>query len=158
MHKRHKRCGFDPWVRKIPWKRAWQPTPVFLTGESHGQRSLWGYSPWGSQRVGHDCSDWAQHNCVWVITCRVDPGPSLSAAGAHQHLHQKPRFWSTPGGVNRGGLEWMVDIWRFITAGRCYLPGVSLEMCGEIWGCYIDWKEKRMWTIKVQQWADRPTQ
>ena len=32
------RCGFDPWVRKIPWRKAWQPTPVFLPGESHGQR------------------------------------------------------------------------------------------------------------------------
>ena len=42
-----KRCGFDPWVRKIPWKRAWQPTAVFLPGKSHGQRSLAGYSPWG---------------------------------------------------------------------------------------------------------------
>ena len=35
--------GFDPWVREIPWRRAWQPTPVFLPGESHGQRSLAGY-------------------------------------------------------------------------------------------------------------------
>ena len=46
---RHKRHGFDPWVRKIPQRRAWQPTPVFLPGESHGQRSLGGYSPWGSK-------------------------------------------------------------------------------------------------------------
>jgi len=38
-------CEFDPWVRKIPWSRKWQPTPVFLPGESHGQRSLEGYSP-----------------------------------------------------------------------------------------------------------------
>ena len=38
--------GFDPWVGKIPWRRAWKPTPVFLPGESHGQRSLAGYSPW----------------------------------------------------------------------------------------------------------------
>jgi len=37
---------FDPWVGKIPWRRKWQPTPVFLPGESHGQRSLAGYSPW----------------------------------------------------------------------------------------------------------------
>ena len=37
--------GFDPWVRKIPWRRAWQCVPVFLPGESHGQRSLVGYSP-----------------------------------------------------------------------------------------------------------------
>ena len=38
--------GFDSWVRKIPWRRDWQPTPVFLPGESLGQRSLMGYSTW----------------------------------------------------------------------------------------------------------------
>ena len=43
--KRQKRHGFNSWVGKIPWRRAWQPTPVFLSGESHGQRSLVGYSP-----------------------------------------------------------------------------------------------------------------
>ena len=37
----------DPWVGKIPWRRAWQPTPVFLLGKSHGQRSLAGCGPWG---------------------------------------------------------------------------------------------------------------
>ena len=42
-----KKHRFDPWVGKIPWKRAWQPTTIFLTRESHGQRSLVGYSPWG---------------------------------------------------------------------------------------------------------------
>ena len=41
---RHKRHGFNPWVGKIPWRRAWQPTQVFLPRESHGQRSLEGYS------------------------------------------------------------------------------------------------------------------
>ena len=47
--------GFDPWVRKIPWKREWLPTPVFLPGEHHGQRSLVGYiQSMGSQRVGYD--------------------------------------------------------------------------------------------------------
>ena len=40
-----KRYGFDPWVRKIPWRRAWQPSPVFLPKESHGQRSPAGYTP-----------------------------------------------------------------------------------------------------------------
>ena len=39
--------GFDPWVEKIPWRRAWQPTPAFLHGESNGQRNLVGYSPQG---------------------------------------------------------------------------------------------------------------
>ena len=42
-----KRHGFNPWVGKIPWKRKWQPTPIFLPGKSHGQRSLVGHSPWG---------------------------------------------------------------------------------------------------------------
>ena len=40
-----RRFGFDPWVGKIPWRRKWQPTPVFLPGESHRHRP--GYSPWG---------------------------------------------------------------------------------------------------------------
>ena len=40
--RRHKRHRFNPWVGKIPWRRAWQPMPVFLPGESHGQRSLAG--------------------------------------------------------------------------------------------------------------------
>ena len=38
---------FNPWVRKIPWIKEWQPIPVFLSGEFHGQRSLVGYCPWG---------------------------------------------------------------------------------------------------------------
>ena len=42
---RYKRSGFNPWVRKRPWRRARQPTPVFLPGGSLGQRSLVGYSP-----------------------------------------------------------------------------------------------------------------
>ena len=43
--RRCKRCGFDPWVGMIPWRRAWQPNLVFLPRESHGQRSLDGYNP-----------------------------------------------------------------------------------------------------------------
>ena len=45
--RRGRRLGFDPWVRKIPWRRKWQPSPVFWPGKSHGQRSLVDYSPWG---------------------------------------------------------------------------------------------------------------
>ena len=43
----HRRCGFNPWVVKIPRRRQWQLIPVFLPGKYHGQRSLVGYSPWG---------------------------------------------------------------------------------------------------------------
>ena len=64
--RRHKRCWFNPWVRKILWRRKWHPTPIFLLGESHGQKCLAGYSPWGLQRVGHD---WASEN----ISCKRVP-------------------------------------------------------------------------------------
>ena len=52
------RCRFDPWVGKIPWRRALQPIPVFLPGESHGQRSQVGHSPWGQKE-----SDVTEHTC-----------------------------------------------------------------------------------------------
>ena len=54
------RHEFNPWVRKIPWRRAWQPTLVFLS-ESYGQRSLAGYSPWG--RKESDMTEATQH-CI----------------------------------------------------------------------------------------------
>ena len=50
--RKHRRRWFNPWVGTIPWRRAWQPTPVFLPGESHVQRSLASYSPWGCKESG----------------------------------------------------------------------------------------------------------
>ena len=47
----YRRPWFDPWVGKIPWRRAWQPTALFLSGESHGQRSLVGYSLRGHKEL-----------------------------------------------------------------------------------------------------------
>ena len=73
------RHGFDPWVGKIPSRRAGQPTPIFLPGESQGQRSLAGYSPLGSQRAGHDRSDLAHSTALAAaeFLCRR----SLGVAG-----------------------------------------------------------------------------
>ena len=51
--RRPKRPGFYPWVGKIPWRRTWQPTPLFLNGKFSGQRSLLGYSPW-DHRARHN--------------------------------------------------------------------------------------------------------
>ena len=47
-----RRSGFNPWVRKIPWRRKWQPTPVSVPGKFHGQTSLVGCSPWGHKELG----------------------------------------------------------------------------------------------------------
>ena len=57
--RRRQRREFNPWVRKIPWRRKWQPTPVFLHEKSHGQRSLVGYSPWGRKEL-----DTTVHTCM----------------------------------------------------------------------------------------------
>ena len=61
--KQCRRLGFDSWLRKIPWRRQWQPTPVFLLGKSHGQRSLAGYTV---HRVTK--SDWStEYTCTHMI-------------------------------------------------------------------------------------------
>ena len=59
----------DPWVRKIPWGRKWQPTPVFLPGKFHGQRSLASYSPWGLKE-----SDITEHSLTHSLTGLVETG------------------------------------------------------------------------------------
>ena len=65
---RHRNPGFDPWVRKIPWRRKWWPIPVFLPGESHGQRSLAGYSPWSCKELNTmEQLGTAQHSCCIAL-------------------------------------------------------------------------------------------
>ena len=49
--RRCRRHGFDPWVGKVPWRRKWQPSSVFLPGKYYGQKSLVGYSPWGHKEL-----------------------------------------------------------------------------------------------------------
>ena len=71
-----RRCGFHPWVNKIPWKRKWQLTPVFLPRKSHGQGILLGYSPWVCKRVRCD-SVTKQQQILIVIQSqyRIIPSP-----------------------------------------------------------------------------------
>ena len=88
-----KRCTFDPWVRKIPWRRAWQPTPVFLPGEPQGWEPG-GLQSLGSHRVGHVCSDSAWQ-CRWPVgeggaaaSWGRPPSPALPLAWAARDLAQ----------------------------------------------------------------------
>ena len=69
------RPGFNPWVGKIPWRREWQSTPVFLPGEFHGQGSPDGYHPWGLRLV---VTEWLTytHRPKWIIhhnSCGISP-------------------------------------------------------------------------------------
>ena len=75
--RRQKRLWFDPWVRKISWRRVWQPTPVFLPEESHGQRSLAGWlQSLGLQRVRDNWNNLAHTHS---FTCRKVKGKVLLA-------------------------------------------------------------------------------
>ena len=79
-------------IPKIPWKRAQQPTPVFLPGKSHGQRSLLGYSPQGCKKIGHDLAtkqkqqsniQWEilRRNMTWGTMGNLEKSPPLSLCG-----------------------------------------------------------------------------
>ena len=66
-----KRCKLDLWMGKIPWRRKWHSTPVFMPGKSHGQRSLVGYSPWGCKRVRRDLATEHARTQVFLKTLNV---------------------------------------------------------------------------------------
>ena len=84
--KRHKRHRFNPWVGKIPWRRTWQSTPAFLPRESHGQRNLVGYSPWGCTES--DTTKETQHSTAYICPLPFEPPshliPPLQAVADHQ--------------------------------------------------------------------------
>ena len=111
--RRHRKCRWEPWVRKIPWRRKWQPPPVFLLRESCGQRSLEGCSPWGRSRT------WL-NTCVYIYD--ISPGElgglescfSFSTGYSSQRRQWHPTSVLLPG-KSHG--------WR------------SLEGCSP-WGCW----------------------
>ena len=81
--RRHRRLRLDPWVGKIPWRREWQPTPVSLPGEFHGQRSLAGYSLWG--RKESDMTE--QLTLSLSLSAKMKPRNPLQ----HGHLYRSIR-------------------------------------------------------------------
>ena len=88
--RRCKRCGFDPWVGKMPWSRKWQPTAVFLPRKFHGQRSLVGLQTMGLQRVGHK---WATKHYIMNIWKLHRTQELEIALPANQHYEQRDS-WS----------------------------------------------------------------
>ena len=118
--RRRKRHGFDPWARKMPWRRAWQPPPVSLPGESHGQESLAGCSPRG-RRLGHtECARGARHGLpssralrrvlalltvcpvsgtahLGIGVCALGPRPHAASAGTTQPVLTHGDSESVPG-------------------------------------------------------------
>ena len=101
----YRRRGFDPLIRKIPWRRNWQPTPVFLLEESHGQRSLAGYSPWGCKEL--DSTEWPsrhstlvqEQNSIYTLFFT-----SLNFTFATRHIHNRALF-----------LLWSGSFWNYFS-------------------------------------------
>ena len=98
--RRHRSRGFSPWVGKIPWRRKWKPTPVFLPGKCHGQRSLAGYSPWG-----HKDSDTkyttnvTEEGLPWWLSGEEPACQRHQRRDRGSKSHPPPREWQTPGGA-----------------------------------------------------------
>ena len=94
QYRRRKRCRFDPWVGTIPWRRARQPTPVILPGESHGQRSLAGYCPWGCKEADMAGSD--KDACTKDIQVKKSLNSDKERRGKHKR-----------GGATGRGSSWV---------------------------------------------------
>ena len=81
-------CGFDPWVGKIPWRRAWQHTPVCFPGKAPRQRSLVGYNPCGIKETDMTEHNWAYTSLVYCpvtfLKCKKPQGWSATREGKHQ--------------------------------------------------------------------------
>ena len=121
-----RRHGFDPWVRKISWRRKWQSTPVFLPGTSHGQKSLAGYSPWG-YRVRHDLVTTQQQLHAHTFLPKVHN--QWMARFYLQITFYPSAFWSVSCGQELGAL-------------------VSDEyMKSEIWYCKLRWSIELAWSF-----------
>ena len=120
-------CGrprFSPWVRKIPWGRAWQPTSVSLPGESYGQSSLVSYSPWGCRELD------TTERLTFSLSKKYWESYWVSCPGIVQ------RMWSSQGPWNRIVLYTALDS---LEKGKL-CPNLSqLDMEGKVgtlWLCF----------------------
>ena len=92
---RRRRGRFNPWVRKIPWRRKWQPTPVFLPGKFHEPRRLVGYSPWGHRESDTTEQLHFHFSRLW-FSAKSTHSELLSAAAIHgpeEKEGTKRRWW-----------------------------------------------------------------
>ena len=130
--RRCRRCGFDPWVEKIPWRREWLLTSVFLPQESHGQKGLAGYSLWGRKEM--DTIEATKHVYFWrcwvlAAVCRI----SLDAASrAHSSLWCVGLSLQWPPLLRSTGSRHWLQYLQLSSCRACaqYLWHTALVACG----------------------------
>ena len=130
--KRHKSLGFSPWVGKIPWRRKWQPTPMFLPGKSHGQRSLADYSSWGHREL--DMTE-------WLLLLLLSHVRRVQLCVPHRRQPTRlPRPWDSPGKNTGVGCHFLLQCMKVKSESEvaqlcltlldpmdCNLPGSSVH-------------------------------
>ena len=119
-----RRWRFNPWVRKIRWRRKWQPTPVFLPEKSHGQRSLLGYCPQGHQWVGYN---WAakQQLKLYIpeVRCPIPLSPAPKSSPFHSYFNEFVSFFKP-----------LLNLLQYCL---CFLWGVFLLFCFGYEACWF---------------------
>ena len=132
IHPQCRTSGFDPWVGKIPWRREWQLTAVFLLGESHGQMSLEGSSPWG-----HKESD---------TTERLTLSLSL-----HQVLASGCRTWLPDWVTNLGPLDWEPGVLATGPPGKSphLLTALTLPPAAPSLSLSSSWGPCGLWPVQL---------
>ena len=132
QYRRHRRHILDPWTRKIPWSKKWQPTPVISPGEFHGYRSLTDYSPWGPKSAGHNwvhthgyifiCYNWV---LVMVRLLLAPTGRKL-----HPTKHRMAPATNCPP-LNVSSVAWRNSV--IVSAGPCrdFIASSSKSSLGE---------------------------
>ena len=109
------RHGFNPWDRKIPWRRAQQRNPVFLPGESHGRRGLVGYSPWGC-RVRHDWRNSTHtHTHTHTHVCKIASGKHLWSTGISAQSFMRTQRVSMGKWEQGSGGRWYMYSYSWFT-------------------------------------------
>ena len=134
--------GSIPWLGRFPWRRAWQPTPVFLPGESHGQMGLVGYSPWGHKES--DKTEWlstAQQDAsvvsdqlfetLWTIACQA----ALSMGFSRQEYRSGLPF-PFPGYLPNRGIEPM-SLMSPALVGEFFTTGATWEAQDLLYGFFF---------------------
>ena len=121
--RRHERCKFDPWVRKMHWRRKWQPTPVFLPGKLHGQRSLEVYSPRGhkesdtSERLSIHTTGYYQILNIISLCYAVGSYCLLYI----QRVSANPKFLIYPAPFHFGNLRFVLYVYRSLSVLQVHL-------------------------------------
>ena len=140
--RKHKRCSFDLWVGKIPWRRAWQPNPAFFPRESHGHRSLVGYSLWGC-RVNMIKTTWPSSYTATTFTHTLTFMFFLGFLSCTLHSAEKGALRHTVGPCGFFYKQWCI----YVNLSQLISPCPPTSFLGNhkllffffflnLWGCF----------------------